>query len=152
MGLGRDRSGLRLLRCSRMTQRKIAGEVGRSESFISGCLAILKIPAEILTQIEALDPPLAKRELIKMAQEKEEKRDALLAEVLSKRRPKLGEEMTQLDQERTKPSGEFHSDEIWEWLKKLVRKDKDALLKLLSPAKLRQLKQMIEGEEERPKE
>lgn len=122
-----------------MTQQQIANQLGKSKALISGCLAILSnIPEDFLKLIEALDPPPSKRELIKIAQEKEEKREALVNALLGKPEGGQKEEVVTKEEEIT-------GEQVWEWLKKLIKKDKDVLLKFISPAKIRKLKETVEG-------
>ena len=125
-----------------LSQRRLAKELGKSEALISLSLSILEMPATMLAELEKAEPPVAKRDLIRLAHEKDEtKRQALLEVLLKKESQEEKEEAA-----RPVEAKGFTSDEVWELLKRLMRKDKEALLKLISPAKVSRIKKILEEE------
>ncbi len=125
-----------------LSQRRLAKELGKSEALISLSLSILEMPATMLAELEKAEPPVAKRDLIRLAHEKDEAKRQALLEVLLKKESQEEKE----DEARPVEAKGFTSDEVWELLKRLMRKDKEALLKLISPAKVERIKKMLEEE------
>lgn len=143
-----------------MSQREVSRNLGIPEGTISKSVTIIKkLPADWLTEVEKFcrektDIPLY--QLYEVAKEKNPNRKKSMFERVLKGLPEtvLDEENIEDDKStplRENPSVEgddgqeeqeeikVTSDEVWEALKKIVRKDKELLLDYFSPKKVKKL-------------
>ena len=144
--------GFEMLIQEGMSQREVARGLGIPEGTVSKSIAILKkLPVDWIAEIEKIckekqDIPLY--QIYEVAKERNKNRRKVLFDKLVKEsgeiiteEPAILEE-EQPDKEKIKKDRldeQFNSEEVWEALKKIARKDKELLLQYFSPKKLKKL-------------
>lgn len=138
-----------------MSQREISRNLGIPEGTVSKCITILKkLPAEWITELEALcqqkrDIPLY--QIYEVAKEPNKNRRKILYDKMlqgitevSKTDEPILEDKNDKEEESeqvitSQENEQFDVEQIWEALKKLIKKDKGLLLKYISPNKIKRL-------------
>lgn len=143
-----------LLASGHLTQKDLAAEVGLDKTVISGMLRLLSLSPELQEEI-GKHPEVPKSLLLEIAREDDPQVQRELWERLQRGELTKRDELRQERKERggiqRKTLSAMNEDEIWELLKRLVRKDKSILKKLLNAVQFEKLLHK-EDEPDKPEE
>lgn len=142
-----------ILDSKKVSQKELANEVGVSETGISRVLRLLSLPAKIQEELPN-NPDIPKALLVEIASENDVERQMELWEQVKtgkiNKREQLRRERKGL---KKKDLMEMDADQIWELIKKAVRKDKEIIKKLINATQIEKLlKEGEEGEDGKAKE